>query len=75
VLDVDQSVPRQLLAVFGDCPPSQRSILAHQILVLVSAHSTTDDMHHKETLDEIGPDLCTDTNMRITFHGKADLAT
>jgi hypothetical protein len=56
-------------------PPSQRSILAHQILVLVSAHSTTDDMHHKETLDEIGPDLCTDTNMRITFHGKADLAT
>jgi hypothetical protein len=42
---------------------------------LVSAHSTTDDMHHKETLDEIGPDLCTDTNMRITFHGKADLAS
>ena len=55
--------------------PISRSILAHQILGLVSAHSTTDDMHQKETLDEIGPDLCTDTNMRITFHGKADLAT
>jgi hypothetical protein len=37
---VDQSAPRQLVAVFGDCPQSQRSILARQILVLVSL---TDD--------------------------------
>jgi len=32
-------------------------------------------MHHKETLEEIGPSLCTDADMRITLHGKADLET
>jgi hypothetical protein len=46
---VNQIAPRQLVAVFnvtGDCPQSQRSILVHQILVLVSAHPTTDDYLH-----------------------------
>ena len=50
---VDQIAPRQL------CSTIVRNLKDRcwrtQILVLVSAHSTTDDMHHRETLDEIGP--------------------
>ena len=50
-------------SLFGDdrrLYPISKIDLAHQILVLVSAHETTDDMHHRETLDEIGQGLFTD---------------
>jgi hypothetical protein len=50
-------------SLFGDdrrLYPISKIDLAHQVLVLVSAHKTTDDMHHRETLDEIGQGLFTD---------------
>jgi len=50
-------------SLFGDdrrLYPISKIDLAHQILVLVSAHKTNEDMHHRETLDEIGQSLFTD---------------